>query len=82
MKTLTDTTRTIRTLDLPKGELIGLRQRHGATAVEVRAGRVWATRDCEPKDFVLGPGQAAVFRGRGLILIEALEESTVSSERY
>ena len=78
MKTLIENTAAIPTLRLPKGELIGLRQRHSTTRVTVSAGLVWATRDCEAADYVLRPGTSRVFEGRGLLLIEALEDSEIS----
>jgi DUF2917 family protein len=65
-------------LILHKGDLIGWRQRHGTAWVGVRAGRIWATRDSEPDDVLLGAGQSTVFRGRGLILVEALEDAELT----
>jgi hypothetical protein len=39
-------------------------------------GSLWVTLDGELDDVVLSAGQCAVFAGRGLVLIEALEPAT------
>ncbi|NUO49147.1 MAG: DUF2917 domain-containing protein [Polyangiaceae bacterium] len=53
-------------------------RRLDGAAIQVRCdrGSLWVTLDGELDDVVLSAGQCAVFAGRGLVLIEALETAT------
>lgn len=64
------------TLILGKGEVLSLRLPRGPFRIGCIAGRLWATADRSEADHLLTPGEAATFRGRGTLVIQALRTST------
>jgi hypothetical protein len=68
------------TIDLQRGRF--LRVRHGAgNTVTARAGTVWITEQDNPRDVVLRAGQSFTLGRRGLALIEAFSDASISFER-
>ncbi len=65
------------TLVLARGELVSFRLMGRQCRVSCVAGRVWATASGRREDFVLVPGEQAVFAGRDMIVVEALRTATV-----
>jgi hypothetical protein len=64
-------------MKLQRGEL--LRIGHGAGArVTAHAGKVWITERANPRDVVLAPGESFRLGATGLVLVEALTDSTIS----
>lgn len=64
------------TLVLEKGEVISLRLSGRPFRVACVTGRLWATVDGSAEDYVLIPGEARTFRGRGAVVIQGLRTAT------
>ena len=64
------------TLTLEIGEVISLRLSGRPFRVACITGRLWATVDGDVEDYVLLPGEARTFRGRGTVVIQGLEAAT------
>lgn len=67
----------ISRLNLRSGELLRLRKAAGSTIV-CDSGSVWITRDNDPRDVILGPGERVDVCGAGTVLIQAFEHSSVA----
>ena len=65
------------TLVLARGELASIRLRGRTCRVSCVAGRLWVTESGHQEDSVLNPGEAAGFKGRGTIVVQALRTATV-----
>lgn len=65
-------------LSLEKDALIDLRPLDGER-IDVREGRVWVTQTDDPQDYVLGAGESFSPRGKGLLVVQALESSVVAT---
>lgn len=63
-------------MELARRSLTSRRLRGGAIQVRCDRGSLWVTLDGELEDVVIEAGTCAVFAGRGLVLIEALEAAT------
>jgi len=63
-------------LELNRSEVLSLRPT-GDTVVCV-TGRIWVTREGDGEDYVLGPAERMRLRGRGRVVVQALEPSTVA----
>lgn len=70
----------METIDLQRGRLLGLRRGAGKT-VTAHAGAVWITEEGRLDDVVLGPGESFTLGGRGLALIEAIGDASISFAR-
>jgi hypothetical protein len=66
-------------IELPKGKYLRLREGAGST-VTAREGSVWITEQDNPRDVVLRPGQSFTFGRRGLALVEAFSDASLSFE--
>lgn len=67
----------ISRLNLRSGELLRLRDAAGST-IACDAGSVWVTRDNDPRDVVLGPGERVELSDSALVLIQAFDASSVA----
>lgn len=65
------------TIDLQRGRFLRVRDGAGST-VTAHAGSVWITEKDNPRDVVLRPGQSFILGGRGLALVEAFSDATIS----
>jgi hypothetical protein len=65
------------TFVLEQGEVISLRRSGGSFRITCVTGWLWATVDKSAEDYVLAPGQARSFRGRGTAVIQALRTASV-----
>jgi Protein of unknown function (DUF2917) len=64
-------------IELQRGRLLRVRDGAGST-VTAQAGSVWITEKDNPRDVVLRPGQQFTFGRRGLALIEAFSDATIT----
>jgi len=65
------------TIDLQRGRFLRVVDGAGST-VTAHAGSVWLTEPDNPRDVVLRPGQSFRLAGRGLVLIEAFSDASIS----
>jgi drug/metabolite transporter (DMT)-like permease len=65
-------------IDLVKGALWTRRLRGAPLRVRCTAGSVWLTREGDPGDVVLRAGASYGGAGRGLLVVEALEEAQIA----
>ena len=65
------------TIDLERGKFLRVREGAGST-VTAHAGSVWITEQDNPRDVVLRPGQSFTLRRRGLTLVEAFSNASIS----
>ena len=65
------------TIDLQRGKFLGLKDGAGST-VTAHAGSIWITEQGSLRDVVLRPGQSYTFARRGLALLEAFSDASVS----
>ena len=72
---------TAATLILEKGQVLSLRLSGRPFRVACVSGRLWATVDRSPTDYLLVPGEAHTFRGRGTVVIQALRTATAHIEQ-
>jgi hypothetical protein len=63
---------------LGKGEVVLFETRGAIDAVTVRSGRVWLTRYEDPSDYCLEAGAVLALGAAREVVIEALEEASVS----
>ena len=64
-------------IDLQQGRF--LRIVHGAgSTVTAHTGSVWITEQDSPRDVVLRPGQTLKLRRKGLALVEAFSDASIS----
>lgn len=70
----------METIDLQRGRLLSLRRGAGKT-VTAHAGAVWITEEGRLDDVVLGPGESFTLGRRGLALIEAIGDASISFAR-
>ena len=68
------------TIDLRRGRLLRVRRGAGTT-VTAHAGAVWVTEEGRLDDVVLAAGQSVALGHRGVALIEAFEDASISLER-
>lgn len=64
-------------LSLAPGQLVALDDACG-TRIQPERGTVWITEEGEPRDFVVGPGQAFLVRRAGRTLMQAIDASLVA----
>lgn len=50
------------------------------TSIACVVGFVWVTQEGDANDYVLGPGEAFVAKRDGLIVVEALNDSSIRVE--
>jgi hypothetical protein len=67
----------METIDLHRGRLLRLRRAAGKT-VTAHAGSVWITEEGRLDDVLLGPGESFTLGRRGLTLIEAIGDASIS----
>lgn len=63
-------------IDMTGGDLVELNDARGTTLTVTR-GRLWLTQQRDPRDIVLGPGDAWTIEKNGLTLIEARGDSAL-----
>lgn len=64
-------------LSLGAGQLVTLDDACG-TRISSRSGTVWITEEGEPRDFVVGPGDAFLVTRPGRTLVQAMDAALVS----
>jgi hypothetical protein len=62
---------------LAPGEVVTLQDARGAR-ISARTGTVWVTEEADPKDHILGPGEAFVLARNGRTVIQALAPSWIA----
>lgn len=67
-------------IDLQRGKFLRVRQGAGST-VTAHAGSVWITEQDNPHDVVLRPGQSFTLARKGLALVEAFSDASISFEQ-
>jgi hypothetical protein len=65
------------TLILRQGEVLSLRLPGRPLRLACIAGRLWATTSRSAADHLLAPGEARTFRGRGILVVQALRIATL-----
>ncbi len=65
---------------LHKGETVALRNIQRGMEIECKQGSLWITRSGENTDYTLEPGEHYVPKQGGKVVIEAIDESTISLE--
>lgn len=68
------------TIDLQRGRFLRLVDGAGST-VTAHAGSVWLTEQDNPRDVVLRPGQSFTLGRRGVALVEAFSDASISFDR-
>ncbi|RYG33443.1 DUF2917 domain-containing protein [bacterium] len=63
-------------LMLPRHGTVSLRPSGESVELRVWSGRLWVTQEADGGDHILAPGETFRTHGPGLVVIEALEEST------
>lgn len=63
---------------LDKGEVLTLIGSEAVQAVLVKSGRIWLTRQDDPRDYCLEAGSRLACRGARMLVIEAIEEASLS----
>jgi hypothetical protein len=69
----------METIDLRRGRLLRLPRSTGKT-VTARTGAVWITEEGRLEDVVLAPGESYTLGRRGVALIEAFDDASISLE--
>ena len=64
-------------LALEAGQIFSLDDACG-TSIQAWAGTVWITEEGEPRDFVVGPGEAFVVTRAGRTLVQAVAPARVA----
>lgn len=64
-------------LCLDEDQLLALDDACGTT-IRPREGRLWITEEGEPRDFVVGPGEAFVVTRAGRTLVQAVAPTRVA----
>ena len=64
-------------LSLEAGQLVSLDDACG-TRIQSRDGAVWITEEGEPRDFVVGPGEAFVVTRPGRTVVQAMAATRVA----
>jgi hypothetical protein len=64
-------------LELETGQLVTLDDACG-TRIHAREGTVWITEEGEPRDFVVGPGEAFLITRPGRTLVQAMATAHVA----
>ena len=64
-------------LALEAGQLLSLDDACG-TSIHSRAGTLWITEEGEPRDFVVGPGEAFLVSRPGRTLVQAMAPAHVA----
>jgi hypothetical protein len=70
----------METIDLRRGRVLRLPGGAGQT-ITARSGAVWITEEGRLDDVVLAAGESARLGRRGLALVEAFEDASISLER-
>jgi hypothetical protein len=65
---------------LKKHQLLTLNEVQPQMAIECKNGVVWVTHSGEHQDYVLRPGRHYLPKGKGSVLIEAVEDACVDIE--
>jgi hypothetical protein len=69
------------TIDLQRGGFLRVREGAGSI-VTAHAGSVWITEQDNPRDVVLRPGQSYRLARRGLALVEAFSDASISFSQH
>ena len=67
-------------LQLHRSHLLRLRGSHGRV-IKCKSGRAWITLQDDCRDVFVGPGEAFVIEGQGLVLVEAIEPTVLTIQR-
>jgi len=65
---------------LPSHEVLNLDNRQHRMAIECKNGIIWVTCAGEYQDHILRPGRRFVPKKKGMVVIEAIDESCVDIE--
>lgn len=68
---------TAPTLSLAEGQVLTLDDAAG-TRVLSNAGTVWVTEENDPRDHIVGPGEALILARGGRTVIQALQPAWIS----
>ena len=71
-----DANRNTGVTQLDKGHLLRVAQGRGR-GIAVFRGEVWVTQDGDLRDQFVSPGQTLAFDRPGLVIVQALEDSSV-----
>lgn len=63
-------------LSVCEGALVDLKPPTEGVEVEVQNGKVWVTQEGDSLDHILGPGESFQTSGAGLVIVQALDDST------
>ena len=67
----------VQCIELARGKLVRLIHAAGSTII-ARAGAIWITEEDGRRDVVLRAGQSFTLRRRGLALVEAFSDASIS----
>ena len=70
----------IRTMRLERGAFLRIRAGAGEI-ISAHAGSVWVTEQDSLKDVVLRPGESFKLERRGIALVEAFSDASISVDR-
>ncbi len=64
-------------LILKKHQLLSLNEVQPKMAIECKEGVIWVTHSGDPQDYVLRPGRQYSPKGKGSLVIEAIDDACV-----
>lgn len=62
---------------MPRGQIVSMRGKPGGCRIMCRSGILWITRENDTGDYVIVRDETFISMGSGLIVIEAVVDSTV-----
>ncbi len=65
---------------LKKHQLVTLDETQPRMAIECKEGVIWVTHNGEHQDYMLRPGRHYIPKGKGSLVIEAVEDARVDIE--
>ena len=65
---------------LKKRQLLTLNEAQPRMAIECKEGVIWVTRAGDPQDYTLRAGRHYMPKGKGSLIIEALDDARVDIE--
>lgn len=67
-------------LILKKRQLLSLNEVQPHMAIECKQGVIWVTHSGEQQDYILRPGRQYLPKGKGSLVIEAIDDACVNIE--
>ena len=65
---------------LKKRQLLTLNEAQPKMAIECKEGVIWVTQNGQHQDYMLRPGRHYIPKGKGSLVIEAIDDSRVDIE--